>query len=255
MRIPLIAANWKMFKAGPEAEDFVEKFKAAMPSLDGREVVICPPFTALDVVREALSGSRIALGAQNMHDQPSGAYTGEISASMLVAVGCRYVILGHSERRQYFGDTDEWVCRKVRAALAAELVPILCVGERLEEREAGKTTEVVGRQLRGALQGFSSKDVQTLVIAYEPVWAIGTGRTATPTQAQEVHVFIRQTLSELFGAPAARGLRILYGGSIKPDNIDDLMAERDVDGGLVGGASLEVASFTRIVNFNGPAAA
>jgi triosephosphate isomerase len=248
-RTPLIAANWKMNKTSSEAVEFLSAFKSAVRVLEGREVVICPSFTALEAVRQAIQGTPFLLGSQNVHDQPSGAFTGEVSAGMLLSAGCRYVILGHSERRQYFGETDEWVNKKLRAALAAKLIPILCVGEMQKEREAGKTIEVVGRQLRGSLQGFSATHLGTLAIAYEPVWAIGTGRTATPAQAEEVHAFIRKTISELFGEPNACAMRILYGGSIKPDNIDDLMAQPDLDGGLVGGASLEAASFARIVNF------
>jgi triosephosphate isomerase len=244
-----MAANWKMNKTASEATQFVAAFKKAVPALDAREVVICPPFTSLEAVRQSIQGTPYQMGAQNMHEQASGAYTGEVSAAMLTSAGCRYVILGHSERRQYFGETDAWVGKKVRAALSAKLIPILCVGEVLAEREAGKTIEVVGRQLRGALEGFSSAEMGTLVIAYEPVWAIGTGKTATPAQAQEVHAYIRKVIGELFGAPIAAGMRILYGGSVKPDNIDDLMSQPDVDGGLVGGASLDAASFARIAQF------
>ena len=244
-----MAANWKMNKTQAEAAQFVSAFKNAAGSFSGREVVICPPFTALEAVRQAMQGSSLQLGAQNLYEQPSGAFTGEISAPMLAASGCSFVILGHSERRQYFGETDEWINKKVRAALAPKLAPILCVGEVLAEREAGKTIEVVGRQLRGALKGFAAEELAHLVIAYEPVWAIGTGKTATPAQAQEVHAFIRKTLLELFGAPRSAATRILYGGSVKPDNIDDLMSQPDLDGGLVGGASLDAASFARIVNF------
>lgn len=238
-----------MHKIPPEAADFVSALKAAVLPLEGREVVICPSFTSLEAVRQAIQGTPFRLGAQNMHEQASGAFTGEVSASMLLAAGCRYVILGHSERRQFFGETHEWVNRKVRAALAAGLIPIFCVGEKLPEREAGQTMNVIRQQVRGGLQGFSSKEIGPLVIAYEPVWAIGTGKTATPAQAQEVHAFIRQIIVELFDASRAASLRILYGGSIKPDNIDDLMAQADIDGGLVGGASLESASFARIVSF------
>jgi len=249
LRRPLIAANWKMYKTSLEAQEFIIKFKATMSSVNNRDVVICPPFTALEAVRREITGTPLALGAQNMHDQPMGAYTGEISAAMLIAEGCRYVILGHSERRQYFGETNEWVNRKLKSALAAGLIPIVCVGEKLSEREAGKTMPLIHEQIKGAFQGLTSRDLEKLVIAYEPVWAIGTGRTATPAQAQEVHVFIRKTLEDLFGKALADTVRILYGGSIKPENIDDLMAQPDVDGGLVGGASLEVASFARIVDF------
>jgi triosephosphate isomerase len=200
-------------------------------------------------VAKALSGSFIALAGQNLHWEASGAYTGEVSASMLLDVGCKYVIIGHSERRQFFGETDETVNRRVKAALSAGLDPIVCVGEVLEERKSGSTWEVVGRQIRGGLKGISKGDAERLVLAYEPVWAIGTGETATPEQAQEVHEKVRGLIGELYGEGIAQGMRIQYGGSVKPDNVGGLMDQPDVDGALVGGASLKVESFLGIVKF------
>jgi len=221
--------------------------------LDGkaldREIVVAPPFTALPAAAEALRGSSIELGAQNIHWETKGAFTGEISAEMLLEAGCRWAIVGHCERRQYFGETDSSVNRRTRAALAAGLRPIVCVGETLAERDGGETLAVIRRQLQAALLDVGAAGIQTLCVAYEPVWAIGTGRTATPTQAEEVHAEVRGIVAELFGKDASERLRILYGGSVKPDNVDALMAQADVDGALVGGASLEIESFTRIVEF------
>ncbi len=211
------------------------------------EVAVCPPFVYLRDVADVLAGTPVGLGGQNMHFEPSGAYTGEISPAMLTDVGCRYVILGHSERREYFHETDALVNQKVRAALQAGLTPIVCVGERLEQRESGQTAEVVEQQVRGSLAGLSSEEGGKLVIAYEPVWAIGTGRTATPEQAEEVHAQIRQWLASLFGPGVAETIRIQYGGSVKPDNARDLLAQPNIDGALVGGASLKVDSFAAIV--------
>jgi triosephosphate isomerase len=213
------------------------------------EVVLCPPFPALAAVREALEGSPLRLGAQNMHWESKGAYTGEVSPPMLKDVGCTHVILGHSERRHILGETHEMINRKVKAALAAGLTPIFCIGELLEERTMGVTYEVVERQMSKGLDGIPAEDLPRVVVAYEPVWAIGTGRTATPRQAQEVHHYVRKLLARRAGAEAAGRVRILYGGSVKPDNIRELMGEEDVDGALVGGASLEVASFVKIVRY------
>lgn len=210
-------------------------------------VAVCPPFVNLEVVRQVLEGSPIQLGAQNMHYEEAGAYTGEVSAAMLRAVGCRYVILGHSERRQYFGETDALVNRKVKRALQYGLVPIVCVGETLEERQAGQAEAVVTCQLQGVLEGIELTSAEALVIAYEPVWAIGTGHTATPAQAQEMHALIRQLLVSRYGDAIGRALHILYGGSVKPDNAAALFAQPDVDGGLIGGASLKAADFIEIV--------
>jgi triosephosphate isomerase len=248
-RIPIVAANWKMFKTIDEAALFIDELQRAVGPCVDREVVIAPPFTALAAVKKGLFETGFYLSAQNLHFEDKGAYTGEVSGVMLKAVGCRYVIIGHSERRHIFGENDETVNRKVAAAIRHGLVPILCVGEVLEEREAGKTTAIVGSQIERAVEGLGSERAAELVIAYEPVWAIGTGKTATPRQAQEVHEFIRERCSSLFDKGVANRVRILYGGSVKPDNVDSLMAQSDIDGLLVGGASLEVASFKRIVQF------
>ncbi|RKO65821.1 triose-phosphate isomerase [Desulfofundulus salinus] len=247
MRIPLLAGNWKMYKTVTEAVEFVRGLKEALAGVRGVEVAVCPPFTALHAVARELEGSSIALGAQNMYRAEEGAYTGEISPVMLKEVGCRYVILGHSERRQYFGESDEDVNAKVKAALKHGLVPIVCVGERLEEREAGHTEMVVGAQVRRSLAGLSSTELAGLVVAYEPVWAIGTGRTASPEDAQQVNAFIRRLLAEMGGREAARQVRIQYGGSVKPENAAELLGQPDIDGALVGGASLKVDSFAAIV--------
>jgi len=244
----LIVGNWKMHGLREEARALARAVHEGVRNLHGREVGIAPPFTALTTVAEALAGSAVTLGAQNMHWEERGAFTGEISPLMLRDAGCRFVILGHSERRQYFGEDDASVHRKVRAALAHELTPIVCVGETLSEREAGQTLDVVGRQVRGALLGLQADAIRHVVVAYEPVWAIGTGRVATPQQAQEVHCWIRNLLAETFGS-VAEEVRILYGGSVKPENIDELMAEADIDGALVGGASLQAESFVRIAGF------
>jgi triosephosphate isomerase len=242
-----VCGNWKMHRTGAEAGALAREVRAAAESLADRvDVAVAPPFTALAAVAAELRGSRIGLGAQNLHWESQGAFTGEVSAAMLVDAGCRFVLCGHSERRQFFGDTDEWVQRKTRAALAGGLHPIVCVGETLPERESGRTLEVVGRQVRAALAGLSADQVGKLTVAYEPVWAIGTGRTATSAQAQEVHAALRAILREL--APAvADAVRILYGGSVKPDNAAELMSQPDVDGALVGGASLKAADFSGII--------
>ncbi|MEK7767731.1 MAG: triose-phosphate isomerase [bacterium] len=229
---------------------FVERIQPALDAAaGGAEAVICAPFTALAVLGKLLRG-RVALGAQDCFWETEGAFTGEVSPRMLVDAGCRYVIVGHSERRRHFGETDETVRRKIGAAVAAGLTVIACVGERLEERDGGRTMAVVEKQVRDGLGGLGARERERLVVAYEPVWAIGTGRTATPEQAQEVHAFIRRLLADLYGAPTADGTRILYGGSVKPDNIKALMAQKDVDGGLVGGASLDPEAFLRLVNFD-----
>lgn len=246
MRKKIVAGNWKMNKTAHEAKALVAEIKAALGGFDAVECVLCPPFTDLWVAKDGIAGSPIALGAQNAHWEMSGAFTGEISADMLKEKGVTYVILGHSERRQYFGETDETVNRRARAALAAGLKPIVCVGELLAEREAGSTFTVIERQVRAGLNGLTGADWEKLVIAYEPVWAIGTGKTATSAQAQEVHAFIRKLLRELAGA-AGDGIRIQYGGSMKPDNARELMGQPDIDGGLIGGAALQAASFVAIV--------
>jgi triosephosphate isomerase (TIM) len=247
MRKKIVAGNWKMNKTAHDAKALVAEIRAALGDFDAVECVLCPPFTSLWVVNEGIQGSPIALGAQNVHWEASGAYTGEISADMLKEKGCRYVIVGHSERRQYFGETDETVNRRARAALAAGLLPIVCVGETLAEREAGETFEVIERQIAAGLKDWTGAEWDRLVIAYEPVWAIGTGRTATADQAQEVHAAIRAQLARLAGVEAAERVRIQYGGSMKPDNAKELMSRRDIDGGLIGGAALQAASFVSIV--------
>ncbi|RKY59875.1 MAG: triose-phosphate isomerase [Candidatus Latescibacterota bacterium] len=247
MRKPIVVGNWKMHKTVEESVELVEELKPLVAEIGDVEIGVCPPFTSLSEVSRVLRGSNINLGAQDMYWEPQGAYTGEISAGMLLSVGCRYVIVGHSERRTYFGETDEWVNRKVRAALEAGLVPIMCVGETLEQRQKGITQEVVDRQVTEGLRGLSPEQVAGMVIAYEPVWAIGTGLTAEPEQAQEVQAFIRARIRQLFGEEAADSVRIQYGGSIKPENAREIFLQPDVDGGLVGGASLEADSFARIV--------
>ena len=248
-RVPLIAANWKMQKTAAEAVSFVEAIQEMTGALSGREAVIAPPFTALYAVRKALNRPGYGLCAQNCFWEEKGAFTGEISPVMLRDTGCDYVIVGHSERRHIFGETDEAVMKKAAAVFRHEMTPILCVGEVLEEREAGRTFDVVGSQVGRALDGLDSALAARIVLAYEPVWAIGTGRTATPAQAQEVHAFIRERLAALFDKTVAIRVRILYGGSVKPDNVDSLMAEKDIDGMLVGGASLGAGSFARIIQF------
>lgn len=250
MRTPLIAGNWKMYMTRPKARALVQGLKEL---LSGQrieaQVVIAPPYTCLNDVAEALKGTEWHLAAQDAHWEEEGAYTGEVSPVMLREVGCTFVILGHSERRQYFGETDEVVRKKVEAALEHGLIPMLCVGESLGQREQGKTVEVVEAQLAGALDGLEDRETPEFVIAYEPIWAIGTGRTATPAQAQEVHRAIRQWLHRAFSPHRALSTRVLYGGSVKADNIDQLMGEPDIDGALVGGASLKAESFARIVAF------
>lgn len=247
MRTPFIAANWKMFKTVAEARHLVSELVPGLQAVAGVEKVLCPPFTDLLAVAALLEGTDIGLGAQNMHWETSGAYTGEISPTMLAEL-CRFVILGHSERRAYFGETDETVNRKVHAALAHGLVPIVCVGETLEENEAGQTAEVVSRQVRQGLANLSLSDSSALVIAYEPVWAIGTGKAATAEGANAVLAdVIRPALAELFGEPFAQGVRILYGGSVKGSNAGEFFSQPDIDGALVGGASLKAADFLQIV--------
>jgi len=237
-----------MYKTPSEAIVLAGEVVKALSALDGIEVVVCPPFTALAAVGQVIAGSRVGLGAQDLHWAKEGAYTGEVSAEMLRDVGCRYVIVGHSERRQYFGETDEGVSKKSLAALASSLAPIICVGETLSEREAGRAHHVVETQVRGALSGFATERVRALTLAYEPVWAIGTGKTATPGQAEEMHAHVRKTIAGLFGEGIGQGVRILYGGSVKPANARDLLRRSEIDGALVGGASLQADSFASIAN-------
>ena len=249
MRRPIIVGNWKMHKTTAEAVALVNALRASVAQVDDVDIGVAPPYTALMVVAKALLGSTIFVAAQNMHWEPQGAYTGEIAAAMLSDVGCTRVIVGHSERRQYFAETDATVNRKVRAALDAQLDPILCIGETLDQREGNATFSVLAEQIRRGLADIAAEGMSRVVIAYEPIWAIGTGRTATPTQAQEVHAFIRGLLGELYGKALAEEVRIQYGGSVNAGNIHTLMTQPDVDGALVGGASLEVASFAQIVSF------
>jgi triosephosphate isomerase len=248
VRIPLIAGNWKMYKTASEAVLLARAVVKSLPPRDGSEVVICPPFTALAAVGQVIiAGSRVGLGAQDLHWAKEGAYTGEVSAEMLRDLGCRYVIVGHSERRQYFGETDENVNKKSLAALGSGLTPIICVGETLSERETGRAHHVVEAQVKGALSGLAPGQVRALTLAYEPVWAIGTGRTATPDQAEEMHAHVRKTVAGLVGVDVAQGVRILYGGSVKPENAGELLQRSEIDGALVGGASLQADSFALIV--------
>ncbi len=246
-RIPFVCGNWKMHKTAAEAARLVQELRAGLGEAAGRvQVAVAPPFTALSAAVQAAAGSAIEVAAQDVHWEAQGAFTGEVSAPMLAEIGCRHGIVGHSERRQLFGETDDGVRRKVGALLAAGLRPIVCVGETLAEREAGRTLEVVERQVRGGLAGLGAEALATVTVAYEPVWAIGTGKTATSAQAQEVHAAIRRLLREL-GGPVADAIRIQYGGSVKPENARELMSQPDVDGALVGGASLKAGDFLAIV--------
>jgi triosephosphate isomerase len=254
MRIPLIAGNWKMFKTVQEATVFVKELRSAVKDVDGVDIVVAPTFTAVHAAAEAARNSSIEVAAQDLYWEKEGAFTGEISAPMIKEAGAEYVIIGHSERRRLFGETDATVNRKMFAAIGAQLTPIVCIGETLEERERNETLTVLDRQIKDGLDRLAADQLADLIIAYEPVWAIGTGRTATAAQAQEAHAHIRQRLRQWFGADAAERCRLLYGGSVKPDNIRELIAEPDVDGALVGGASLEVKSFTDIVLRSRPAA-
>jgi triosephosphate isomerase (TIM) len=247
IRKKVIAGNWKMNKSAAEGAELTKDILAEIGRETSVDTVLCPPFTALAAVGQCLEGQAVKLGAQNMHPEKNGAFTGEVSAEMLRTLYVTHVILGHSERRQYFGETDAFVNKKVLAALANELKPILCVGETLAEREAGQTLEVVRRQTEGALAVVKPEQLTTVIIAYEPVWAIGTGKVATTAQAQEVHAFIRDLLAKLHGAALAQKVRILYGGSMKPANAPELLAQPDIDGGLIGGASLEAKSFVELV--------
>jgi triosephosphate isomerase len=247
MRTNLLVANWKMYKTAAQAVEFVRAF-LPMISNKSDEIVICPPAISIPETVAALKGTRVGVGAQNLHWEKEGAFTGEISAPMIVAAGCSYVIIGHSERRQFFGETDTTVNRKLHTALDTGLTPIVCVGEVKEEREAGLTEDVLRRQCSVAFRGISGEKAKKLTIAYEPVWAIGTGNTATPRMAGEAHAIIRAEVAKALGDELARNLRMLYGGSVKPENAAELMAEPEIDGALVGGASLEPKSFAAIVN-------
>ena len=248
-RKPMIAGNWKMFKTCPEAAETARELVQEIPEAAGADIMIAPPATALTTVSRIIRDTPVDLGGKNLFWEAEGAYTGEISGPMLVSAGCRYVIIGHSERRQYFGETDESVNRKIGAAVAAGLVPVICVGETESERDADKTFSVLDKQMAAGLEGLTADAFAPGIIAYEPVWAIGTGRTATPEQAQEVHARLRAFLKARFGEQTAEATRILYGGSVKPANIADLMALPDIDGALVGGASLEPETFSKIINY------
>ena len=247
MRTPFIAGNWKMFKTVHETTVYVKELRGLVKDVKDVTVVIAPPFTALHAASEAARNSSVGVSAQNMSWEREGAFTGEISAAMIKEAGAEYVIIGHSERRTLFGETDVTVNRKLMTAIAGGLTPIVCIGETLEQRERNEALDVLDRQIKNGLDGVTGDQIASLVMAYEPVWAIGTGRTATPAQAGEAHAHIRSRLRQWFGATAADGCLLLYGGSVKPDNIRDLMAQADVDGALVGGASLDVRSFFDIV--------
>jgi len=249
-RRPILAGNWKMNKTSAEARDLATKLIPLVSGVKDRDIVLAPPFTSLQSVGEAIKGTNVALSAQNLFWEDKGAFTGEVSAEMLLDLGCKYVIIGHSERRQYFGETDETVNKRVRQALNTGLLPIVCVGELLQEREDGRANEVIERQVIGALKGVTTTEMQKIVIAYEPVWAIGTGKTATPDQANEIHAFIRMKVKSMHNAEVAGALRIQYGGSVTPENVSTLMAKPDIDGALVGGASLKPESFAALVNFS-----
>ncbi|MFH1777787.1 MAG: triose-phosphate isomerase [Candidatus Omnitrophota bacterium] len=249
MRKPIIAGNWKLNKTINQAKELIKGLKENLVSVEDVEIVVCPVYTALAEVAKIIKDTNIKLGAQDVYWQESGAYTGEVSTTLLRDVGCSYVIVGHSERRQFFHETNETVNNKARSVFAAGLVPIVCVGEKLAERESGKTFDIVRAHVEGALKDITEPDILKTVIAYEPVWAIGTGRTATPKQAEEVHAFIRDLLGRLYDQKTAESVRIQYGGSVTPENIKALMNERDIDGALVGGASLKAGSFVKIVKY------
>ena len=246
MRTPLLAGNWKMYKTPGEAKEFIREFMPLVTDVKERDVLLCVPFIDLAISLEMVAGSKVQIGAQNAHWEDEGAYTGEISMAMLKAINCPWVIIGHSERRQYFGETNETTNLKVKSALAHDIAPILCVGEALEEREQGQTEAKVVAQVTEGFAGFSGVEAEKIIVAYEPIWAIGTGKTATSEDAQAVCSVIRRTLADLFGETAEK-IRILYGGSVKPENAAELLAQADIDGALVGGASLKAEDFARIV--------
>jgi triosephosphate isomerase len=248
MRRKVIAGNWKMNNNLTESQNLISKLiEGLSKEKTNCDVIICPPFTSLTLSASLINGTVIKLGAQNMYFEENGAYTGEISASMLLSSGCEYVILGHSERRHIFGETDDLINKKIKKALSSDIKPIFCVGETLDERESGVTNEIIKKQVYEGLNGLSEKDLDTIIIAYEPVWAIGTGKTATPNQAQEVHNFIRNLISIKFSSAAAEKIIIQYGGSVKPDNAKELLSQKDIDGALVGGACLKAESFIGII--------
>ena len=247
MRHPFIAGNWKMFKTVHDTVVYVKEFRSVVKDIEDVEIVLAPPFTALHAAAEAARNSNVGISGQDLHWEREGAFTGEVSGLMVREAGAEYIIIGHSERRQYFGETDATVNRKLHAALNAKLIPIVCIGETLDERERNETLAVLDRQIKDGFDGITGEQVGALVIAYEPVWAIGTGRTATAAQAQEAHAHIRQRLRQWFGGPAADECHVIYGRSVKPDNTRDLIGQPDVDGALVGGASLEIKSLSEII--------
>src|SRR4051812_3750806 len=249
-RKKLIAANWKMYKTPDQAQEFFRHFLPMVSGHTRDEIAVCPPFVDIAVSVAAAKGSNVAIGGQDLYWEREGAFTGQISASMLTGAGCTHVIIGHSERRQFFGETDDTVNRKLKTALAAGLVPIVCIGEMLEEREAGLTEEILRRQTLNAFRGLGAVEAATITVAYEPVWAIGTGKTATPQMAGEAHRLIRAEAAKALGATTAEAMRILYGGSVKPENASALMSQVEIDGALVGGASLDPKSFTSIVKWS-----
>lgn len=249
MRKPLMAGNWKMNKTILEAVSVVKALKSAVADISDVEILLCPSFTALYAVNNEVKGSNISIGAQNLFWETKGAFTGEVSPAMVKDTGCSYVLVGHSERRQYFGETNETVNKKTRAALAIDLIPVVCVGETLAERESNVTFQIIEKQIEEGLAGLTPKQASLTVIAYEPVWAIGTGKTATPEQAQEVQAFVRKIYAQIY-SEAADKVRILYGGSVNPGNVSELMKQPDIDGGLVGGASLEAESFVKLVKYS-----
>jgi triosephosphate isomerase len=248
-RTPLIAGNWKMYKTCNDAVETAEKLLDLVSDVETTDIMIAPTFTSLALVSKVIANSKIALGAQDLFWEKEGAFTGQISGPMLVSAGCQYVIIGHSERRQYFGETNEAVNKKIQAAIKSGLIPIVCIGETETERDEEKTFSVLDKQIEKGLEGLSLDEHSSLVLAYEPVWAIGTGKTATPDQVQEVHCYLRDLVEKRFGNMLAKAIRILYGGSVKPDNVSELMSLPDVDGALVGGASLQPDSFSKIIHF------
>jgi triosephosphate isomerase len=249
MRRPIVAGNWKMFKTAGETQSFFDALIPEIQNVDHCGIVVAPPYTSLAAAVEEADGTRVAISAQDVHWEQQGAFTGEVSVKMLAEIGCAYTIIGHSERRQYFGETDDWVEKKTRAAVAGGLDAIVCVGETLSERDGGNALEVVRRQIQGGLGRLTASDLSHIIVAYEPVWAIGTGRTATPEQAEEMHAAIRGQIAEIYGSESADAIRILYGGSVKPENISELMRQENIDGALVGGASLDPVSFARIIKY------
>lgn len=249
-RTPLIAGNWKMYKTGSEAVETAEKLAKLSTGIISTDIMIAPTYLSLPLVTQKLMGTNVKVGAQNLYFEKEGAYTGEVSAEMIKDTGAEYVIIGHSERRQFFGETDESVCKKIKAATETNLIPVLCIGESEKERNGKNTFSILDKQVKNGLKDFVSDDLKTLVLAYEPIWAIGTGKTASVDQVEEVHKYLRSLIGQLFSADFAENIRILYGGSVKPENVKELMAIKDVDGALVGGASLDPDKFIKIIGFD-----